>query len=211
VTGITRAISEWAQEDSSPISSDMAQGVIPCEVVVESGDLVDQAAIAAFQRQAFVSVRAPIAPASVQTSAYYAWKYRTPWGPARVATVTYGGDAASMVTAVLTVFARGIDRRTAWQICDIATAPSLRRRGLLRRGLTALLANLPTGDGVFCLPNRSSHSLMLQMGFQDIGRLSLYVSGAAYSRAREARRLLLQRSRCQFARRPRRFERRGIA
>ena len=157
----------------------MAQAVIPCEVVLESGDLVDHAAIAAFQRQAFVNVHAPIAPASVQTSAYYAWKYRTPWGPARVATVTYGGDAASMVAAIPTVFARGIDRWTAWQICDIATAPSMRRRGLLRRGLAALLANLPTGDGVFCLPNRNSHSLMLQMGFQDIGRLSLYVSGAA--------------------------------
>jgi hypothetical protein len=157
----------------------MARAVIPCEVVVESGDLVDHAAIAAFQRQAFVNVRAPIAPASVQTSAYYTWKYRTPWGPARVATVTYASDVASMVAAIPTVFARGIDRWTAWQICDIATAPSMRRRGLLRRGLTALLANLPKGDGVFCLPNRDSHSLMLQMGFQDIGRLSLYVSGAA--------------------------------
>jgi Acetyltransferase (GNAT) domain len=163
----------------SPISSHMARAVIPCEVILESGDLVDYAAIAAFQRQAFVNVRAPIAPASVQTSAYYAWKYRTPWGPARIATVTYGGDVASMVAAIPTVFVRGIDRWTAWQICGIATAPSMRRRGLLRRGLAALLANLPIGDGVFCLPNRDSHSLMLQMGFQDIGRLSLYVSGAA--------------------------------
>jgi hypothetical protein len=170
----------------SDMTNDMARAGIPCEVVLESGDLVDHAAIAAFQRQAFVNVHAPIAPASVQTSAYYAWKYRTPWGPARVATVTYGGDAASMVAAIPTVFLRGIDRWTAWQICDIATAPSLRRRGLLRRGLAALLANLPTGDGVFCLPNRNSHSLMLQMGFQDIGRLSLYVSGAAlFTRPRD--------------------------
>ena len=157
----------------------MARAVIPCDVVLESGDRVDYAAIAAFQRQAFADVHAPIAPASVQTSAYYAWKYRTPWGPARVATVTYGGGAASMVAAIPTVFARGIDRWRAWQICDIATAPRLRRRGLLRRGLAALLTNLPTGDGVFCLPNRNSHSLLLQAGFQEIGRLSLYVSGAA--------------------------------
>jgi hypothetical protein len=157
----------------------MAPPVIPCEVILESGDRVDYAAIAAFQRQAFVNVHAPIAPASVQTSAYYAWKYRTPWGPARLATVTYRGDAASMVAAIPTVFARGINRWTAWQICDIATAPHLRRQGLLRRGLTALLTNLPTGDGVFCFPNRNSHSLLLQMGFQDIGRLSLYVSGSA--------------------------------
>jgi hypothetical protein len=151
----------------------------PCEVILESGDLVDHAAIAAFQRQAFVNVHGPIAPASVQTSAYYAWKYRTPWGPARVATVTYDGDAASMVAAIPTVFARGLDRWTAWQICDIATAPRLRRRGLMRRGLAALLTNLPTGDGIFCLPNRNSHSLLLQARFQEIGRLSLYVSGAA--------------------------------
>ena len=143
----------------SPISSDMARAVIPCDVILETGDRVDYTAIAAFQRQAFANVHAPIAPASVQTSAYYAWKYRTPWGPARVATVTYGGGAASMVAAIPTVFARGIDRWTAWQICDIATAPRLRRRGLLRRGLAALLTNLPTGDGIFCLPNRNSHSL----------------------------------------------------
>jgi hypothetical protein len=71
--------------------------VIPCDVILETGDRVDYTAITAFQRQAFANVHAPIAPASVQTSAYYAWKYRTPWGPARVATVTYGGDAASMV------------------------------------------------------------------------------------------------------------------
>jgi hypothetical protein len=152
---------------------------MPCEVILEAGDLVDCAAVAAFQRQAFVNVHAPIAPASVQTSAYYAWKYRTPWGPARVATVTYGSDAVSMVAAIPTVFARGIDQWAAWQICDLATAPRLRRRGLLRRGLAALLANLPTGDGVFCFPNQNSHSLLLQMGFQDIGRLSVYVSGDA--------------------------------
>ena len=89
------------------------------------------------------------------------------------------GDAASMVAAIPTVFARGLDRWTAWQICDIATAPRLRRRGLMRRGLAALLTNLPTGDGIFCLPNRNSHSLLLQARFQEIGRLSLYVSGAA--------------------------------
>jgi hypothetical protein len=88
-------------------------------------------------------------------------------GDQRIATVTYGGDVASMVAAIPTVFARGMDRWTAWQICDIATAPSMRRRGLLRRRLAALLANLPTGDGVFCLPNRYSHSLMLQMEFHD--------------------------------------------
>jgi hypothetical protein len=157
----------------------MGPAVISCEVILESGDRVDYGAIAEFQRQAFANVRGPIEPASVQTSAYYAWKYRTPWGPARVATVAYGGDAASMVAAIPTVFARGIERFTAWQICDIATAPRLRRRGLLRRGLAALLTNLPTGDGIFCLPNWNSHSLLLQMGFQDIGRLNLYVSAAA--------------------------------
>jgi hypothetical protein len=151
----------------------------PCQVILESGDRVDYAAIAEFQRQAFANVQAPISPASVQTSAYYAWKYRTPWGPARLAMVTCGGDAASMVAAIPTVFARGMDRWTAWQICDIATVPMLRRRGLLRRALAALLANLPAGDGVFCLPNRNSHSLLQQMGFQGVGRLSLYVSGAA--------------------------------
>src|SRR3954452_7014240 len=122
----------------------------PHEVILESGDLVDYAAIADFQRRAFANVRAPIAPDSVQTPAYYAWKYRTPWGPARVATVNYDGDAGSMVTAIPSVFARGIDRWTAWQICDIATAPRLRRRGLLRLGLAALLTNLPNGDGAFC-------------------------------------------------------------
>jgi hypothetical protein len=157
----------------------MAPAMISCEVILESGDRVDYAAIAAFQRQAFANVRAPIASASVQTSGYYAWKYRAPWGPARIATVAYDGEKASMVAAIPTVFARGIDRLTAWQICDIATASRFRRRGLLRRGLAALLSNLPTGDGVFCLPNRNSHSLLLQTGFQEIGRLNLYVSAAA--------------------------------
>ncbi len=153
--------------------------MIPCDVILESGDLVDYAAIAAFQREAFADVHAPISPASIQTCAYYAWKYRMPWGSARVATVTCDGDRASMVAAIPTVFARGTDRWSAWQICDIATAPRLRRQGLMRRGLTALLTNLPPGDGVFCFPNRSSHPVLLQMGFRNVGHLSLYVSGAA--------------------------------
>ena len=153
--------------------------MVPCEVILESGDCVDYTAIAAFQRQAFADVHGPIAPASVQTSDYYAWKYRTPWGPARIAMVNYGGDVGSMVAAIPAVFSHGIDRWMAWQICDIATAPTLRRRGLLRRGLAALLTNLPTRDGVFCFPNRNSHALLLRNGFQNIGHLRVYASPAA--------------------------------
>ena len=156
-----------AQKDAlfSPISDDMARAMIPCEVILESGDRVDYTAIAAFQRQAFANVHAPIAPASVQTSAHYAWKYRTPWGPARVATITYGGGAASMVAAIPTVFAwdRSVDGLADLRHCDRAEATP---RGLLRRGLAALLTNLPTDDGIFCLPNRNSHSFCCRPGFR---------------------------------------------
>ena len=179
----------------------------PCEVILESGDCVDYAAIAAFQRQAFADVHGPIAPASVQTSDYYAWKYRTPWGPARVAMVNYGGDVGSMVAAIPAVFSRGIDRWMAWQICDIATAPRLRRRGLLRRGLAALLTNLPPGDGVFCFPNRNSHALLLRMGFQNIGHLRVYVSGAALFTRPNDTTANIAAEPCQFARNRRRSER----
>jgi hypothetical protein len=147
--------------------------------IVDAGDRLDHEAIAEFQRRAFSDIRMPMDPASVQTPAYYAWKYRTPWGPARVATVTHEGDRASMVAAVPTLFACGSDRFIAWQICDIATAPKWRRRGLFRGGLAALLDDLPHDAPVFCLPNRNSRHLLPAMGFRDIGRLRVYVSTAA--------------------------------
>ena len=147
--------------------------------IIDAGDRLDCEAIAEFQRRAFHDLRMPMDPASVQTPAYYAWKYRTPWGPARVATMIQDGDRASMVAAVPTLFACGSERFTAWQICDIATAPRWRRQGFFRASLSALLGDLPRDAPVFCLPNRNSRHLLPAMGFRDIGRLRVHVSTAA--------------------------------
>jgi hypothetical protein len=129
-----------------------------------------------FQQRAFADVKGIVRADTVQTIPYYRWKYDTPWGSAKLAIAAINGEMASGVAAVPWPLTDGIDVRSGWQICDIATHPDRRRQGLFRRCLRDLLSSLPTNSVIFCFPNRQSFPALVGMGFVQTGVLRLWAS-----------------------------------
>src|SRR5215216_4534985 len=84
--------------------------------------------IAAFQRRAFGYERIKSERRRLQCAEYYRWKYFPPAGPARLAAVRSPRGLVAMLAAV--PFKLEAGHATAWQICDIASDPEFRRRGL---------------------------------------------------------------------------------
>jgi hypothetical protein len=64
----------------------------------------------------------------------------------------------------------------AWQLCDLATAPHLRRRGIFSSCLGRLLADLGQGESVYCMPNPQSYLPLRRAGFAEVGLLRLYLT-----------------------------------
>jgi Acetyltransferase (GNAT) domain len=143
--------------------------------------LIDSASLdydefVSFQRRAFANISGIVRPNTIQTIPYYRWKYRTPWGPAKLAIAAINGDMAAGVAAIPWPLTDGVNERSGWQICDIATHPHRRHQGLFRRCLGELLSSLPTNSVVFCFPNRQSFPPLVGMGFVQTGALRLWVS-----------------------------------
>ena len=129
-----------------------------------------------FQQRAFADLSGIVPANTIQTIPYYRWKYRTPWGPAKLAIAAINGETAAGVAAVPWPLTDGVNERSGWQICDIATHPDRRHQGLFRRCLGDLLSSLPTDSVVFCFPNRQSFPALVGMGFVQTGALRLWVS-----------------------------------
>jgi hypothetical protein len=129
-----------------------------------------------FQQRAFADLNGIVPANAIQTIPYYRWKYHTPWGPAKIAIAAINGEMAAGVAAIPWPLTDGINERSGWQICDIATHPDRRHQGLFRRCLSGLLSSLPTNSVVFCFPNRQSFPALVGMGFVQTGALRLWVS-----------------------------------
>jgi GNAT superfamily N-acetyltransferase len=98
------------------------------------------------------------------TREFYIWKYFSPVGEAMISSVLVEGEIASSVSALPTLFHTPSGMERGWQIADIATLPSARRRGLYRRCLNALLELL--GDEILvCFPNDNSKKEIEAQGF----------------------------------------------
>jgi len=126
------------------------------------------------QREAFARRFSLIRASTVQTKVYYAWKYASPAGVARIA---QGWDGETLVASASAVPVRLAGEQSvtrAWQLCDLATAPYLRRRGLFASCLAELLSDLGPGEPVYCMPNAQSYVPLCRAGFAEIGRLRLY-------------------------------------
>ena len=61
-------------------------------------------------------------------------------------------------------FELGESGSTAWQICDIATDPQFRSRGLFA-GCLAALGEAVGSDMMFCFPNKQSRTGLIRAGF----------------------------------------------
>jgi hypothetical protein len=99
------------------------------------------------------------------TREFYIWKYFSPVGEAIIASVLVEGEIASSVSALPTLFQTPSGMKRGWQIADIATLPSARRRGLYRSCLHALVELL--GDEILvCFPNDNSKKEIEGQGFR---------------------------------------------
>jgi hypothetical protein len=99
------------------------------------------------------------------TREFYIWKYFSPAGEAVISSVLIGGEVASSVSALPTLFQTPSGVKKGWQIGDIATLPSARRRGLYRRCLSGLVELLGE-QMVVCFPNVNSRKEIERQGFR---------------------------------------------
>jgi hypothetical protein len=141
---------------------------------VVSASKIDLADHTRFQRAAFAQRFALLPASTVQSEAYYAWKYHSPVGTARIAQAFENDNLVGSASAVPVRFA-GFPF-DVWQLCDLATAPNLRARGILTSCLKHLLTDIGKDAPVYCLPNALSYSPLLRAGFVETGRLRLYVT-----------------------------------
>jgi hypothetical protein len=155
-------------------------------VSVKGSTPLDYDGFAKFQQHAFADFRGIMPARTIQTPEYYRWKYLTPWGSARLSSATIDGAMAANVTAIPYPVTDGVDERIGWQICDIATHPDFRGRGLFRQCLAVLVSSLPSNSMVFCLPNRQSFSAFIRLGFVQAGALRVWASVAPLLHARRS-------------------------
>jgi hypothetical protein len=128
------------------------------------------------QRGAFARRFSLIRASTVQTEAYYAWKYASPTGITRIAQAFDGETLVASASAVPVRLASERSTMRAWQLCDLATSPHMRRRGLFSSCLARLLADLGRGEPVYCIPNAQSYAPLRRAGFAQVGRLRLYLT-----------------------------------
>jgi hypothetical protein len=139
-------------------------------------DALDYRDFAEFQRNARHGKLSILQPTEIQTPEYYQWKYRTPWGAAKLSTAAVGRTLVAAIAAVPYPLTDGIKTRLAWQICDIATRLDQRRKGLFKRCMANLLSALPPDALLFCFPNAESFRPMTAVGFVPNGALRLWLS-----------------------------------
>jgi hypothetical protein len=138
---------------------------------------IDIEAHAEFQRTAFNKRFALISPLTVQTNAYYAWKYASPVGDVRIVQAIEEGNLVGSASGIPVRLASHGSATIGWQICDLATAKHLRGRGLLSRCLARLLEDIGIGAFMYCLPNALSRGSLVRAGFVETGNLRIYVLG----------------------------------
>ncbi|MCU0302476.1 MAG: GNAT family N-acetyltransferase [Thermoanaerobaculales bacterium] len=145
-------------------------------IVVEPASEVDLEAYAAFQREAFRDLLTRSrATDEHMTAEHYRWKYRTPAGTGRIATLSEGSQTLSSSAMLpLRVVVDG-EPITGWHFLDVATLPAARRRGLLLATLVRLVESVSSGDLLFGFPNAGSIGAFLKLGFSENVILTTWV------------------------------------
>jgi hypothetical protein len=129
---------------------------------------LDLESYAAFQKEAFRDLLAKRrASDRHMTAQFYRWKYRTPVGAARIATVRRAGAIVSSCAALPLRVSFGGGLVTGWHFVDVATLPVERGRGRFSSALRALADSIPTGDVLFAFPNEASIGGFRRLGFDE--------------------------------------------
>jgi hypothetical protein len=146
-------------------------------VVIQNASEIDYAEYAAFQRAAYRDLldRTRATDAHM-TPDFYRWKYHTPDGMARVASVTQGEvTLSSSAVMPLRVGCRG-GSVIGWHCVDVATLPEARRKGHFLTTLRAVTETVPSGDVLFAFPNSGSIVSFLKLGCTENRILTTWIN-----------------------------------
>jgi hypothetical protein len=147
--------------------------MITAEVVAPEQLNFDQ--VLDLQRSAFRELLAKAKMESVQTLGYYKWKYFTPFGGARVATIYQDNQLVAMNSMFPLRVRSGSDSMLVWQSCDTATHPSQRGKGHFIRCLKMLKDYLGNDEIFLGFPNKNSAPGFLKFGWTERTCISTWV------------------------------------
>lgn len=108
------------------------------------------------------------------TPEFYRWKYFSPAGEAVIASLSGEEGLVASVSALPTRLHTPSGEQKGWQIGDIATVSSVRRRGLYRKCLNALIERLGH-DILVCFPNALSRSGIEACGFSVAAEVRTFI------------------------------------
>jgi hypothetical protein len=135
--------------------------------IVDS-DKVDYEEVVRLQRRAFAGAYGSGELDRVQTVELYRWKYTTPVGPAKIATLRDRGALVAMTAGFPEELLDDGAPLKGWQFADIATDPTARRRGCFRRCIRNLRESISGYDAAFVFPNPRSAKGFRKFGWDKI-------------------------------------------
>jgi GNAT superfamily N-acetyltransferase len=145
------------------------------ELSVVTPDGLDFEAYTQLQREAFADVIGGSGMEDLQSESLYRWKYSTPYGQAKIATVRDGGMLVAANAMYPLAVATPDTRIPAWQSCDTATHPSARGKGHFLRCLNALRDVLGENEIFFGFPNKNSVRGFEKLGWTNRGVITTRV------------------------------------
>ncbi len=126
------------------------------DVTVSAASALDFERFAELQREAFAEIAAVSGTPMTQTSDYYRWKYRTPFGEAKIALVHQDGEPVAANSMYPLRVVDGAESLDVWESCDTATVPKARGKGYFMTCLQALKKELGPNQIFFGFPNSNS-------------------------------------------------------
>lgn len=171
------------------------------ELQVMAGDELDYAAFAALQKEAYSEIIARLdADDSHFVADFYAWKYRTPLGPARIATISVDSQMVACNAMVPYRICTPLGLISGWQSCDTATLAQARGQGHFPRCVAALQDSIPRDDLFFGFPNAASIKGFLKLGWtiwQDVACWVRPLVIAPWTGRLDPRLMLVNRFHCE--------------
>jgi hypothetical protein len=145
------------------------------ELSVVTPDELDFEAYTQLQEEAFADVIGGSGVENFLSESLYRWKYSTPYGQAKIATVHDGGVLVAANAMYPLAVAATDTRIPAWQSCDTATHPSARGKGHFLRCLHALRDALGENEIFFGFPNKNSVRGFEKLGWTNRGVITTWV------------------------------------
>ncbi len=146
------------------------------EIELLEANSLDFEAYADFQKKAFHDLLGHSGVSdSFMTPAYYRWKYHTPAGIGRIASISDDNGMISSSAMIPFLMHVGDKVFNGWQCLDVATLPRARKRGYFLATLKALMGSVEKEEVFFAFPNSSSIPSFIKLGCFENGLITTWV------------------------------------